>query len=674
MTAPWLRSLLLGSAAGLAVFLLDLALAAVTLGSWPPLRPHYPLVYAIAGGALALLVRLGHTVFWSRRKTTIASPTRAIFVWTAFLLYAPSVFERVEQAVRIRNGRLAAALAATVALAAYGLWAWVLVRLWRREADSGGGRNGLRPGMLLAALTVGLGLAVNRSLVNQPTETGALLLDGVIVVGVLALTLAARRWGWRGGAAAAAAALGALLLTVATLGVSPMAGPTPPGSSAPGVQRPNLMLVIVDTLRHDVFRAVVEETEEGRRLRRALGGALWLDHAIAAAPWTAPSVGSILTGLYPPEHGFGRGVGDPNRPLRRLSGSVRTLAEYLGHRGYQSVAVVTNPLLYPGSGIARGFGRYELLQSGTRRLPLLLVLMRSGLLADELYQPARRARRHLERHFDRWIDPRRPWFLWLHLMDPHAPAHRHRDLTADPAARALPASDRLYRDEARYALRELAVLLEDLDRQPGFRANTLLVIVADHGEMFPSDRHFNGVFVDGERKVSGHGHAYYDELVRVPLVIRPPGGLDGERRLSGQVSQVDLFANLVEALGLERPRTAAPRLRFAPWLRPVAPLEPFAGREVALSSANQFGAPHRSLRSATRKLIHYPGGERPDELYDLAADPGEHHDLAAAHLDELRAAIALEERLWAQLEPATATPPAELDAETRRQLEALGYL
>ena len=126
-------------------------------------------------------------------------------------------------------------------------------------------------------------------------------------------------------------------------------------------------MIIIDTIRQDLFDSVIAETDEGRRFRGSLKDAAWFSNTVAAAPWTAPSVGSIMTGLYPGEHGFGRPTEDPSRPLQRLKDSVPTLAEHLSARGYETMGIVTNSLLHPVSGINRGFSNYTLLQAGTPR-------------------------------------------------------------------------------------------------------------------------------------------------------------------------------------------------------------------------------------------------------------------------------------------------------------------
>lgn len=684
----WIRTLAVGMAGGLAAFGLDLGLAVLCVGYWLPLRPVYPLAYLVLGGALALgvqLLHLGARALGARWRRDLSG--RALFALTLLLLYGLPVFERVRYALR-QGGlvkTIVPVLGAGIACLGIALWAGLLG--WLAAPGPGTAQRSqrwaraLERGPLLAAATVALGLAVNRNLVGSLTDPRALIADAAVVGGFVLVAWWTRRAGWR-----APAIAGLLILAGGVaLHLLPAARTVPTNNARashaarPVSKQPNLVLVILDTLRQDVFREVVDRTEEGRRFHEAVADAAWFDNAIAASPWTAPSVGSIHTGLYPVEHGFGHRTGPGPSGFPRMDASVVTLAQTLGNRGYRTAGLVTNALLHPDSGIGRGFQRYEILQAATHKLPILLVLVKSGWIGHELYQPADVARRHLGRWLDEpeGIEAETPFFLWVHLMDPHAPYHAHPDLAPEPGTERLPESNRLYREETRFALRELTRLLEDLDGGSGLWSRTLLVIVADHGEMFASDNHFSGVIRGGEPKVTGHGHAFYEELVRVPLVIRPPGGLGEERRIAEIVSHVDLFPTVVELLGLEVPRRLASRFRFGAWLDPrwsETPEGPLVRRGSALVSMNQHGPLHRALRTATRKLIHYPGRQRRDELYDLDEDPREQHNLAPGHPEEVAAATALQNALWARLRPAEDTPPVELDTETRRQLRALGYL
>lgn len=658
------RALSAGLLAGLAAFLTDALLAWLTLGYPVPIRPHFVAWYLAAGALLAFAVAAG--VRLCRRRAGVVE----LFAAAVALLYTPAVVERLEHFLSLRLRGVALALALTAAAAGYCLWLEGMRRV-----------GGAVPGLLLAALAAAVGLALNRNLITLPTEPKALLADALVVLLAVALAAAARRVGGR--------RLALVLAAAAALAVAlRAASPTPSFAAAEELPEapaaaPNLLLVIVDTLREDVFRAVAAETEEGARFRRVLGDAFWFDNVTAAAPWTPPSVGSILTGLYPREHGFDRRQGsDSSRPLHRLAPTVTTLAEHLRARGFLTSAIATNPFLHPEAGIAQGFLGYEILQDGTAKLPLLTALRRADLFETELYQGAEWVRRRLRRQLGALERSERPFFLWLHLMDPHQPLRRHRGLNPDPAAAGLREKERLYRDEVRHALSELARMFELLESR-GLWRDTAVVLVSDHGEMMLSDRRFlRGAGRREKVRRQGHGHALYRELVRVPLVIRPPGpdrALPEDRGKDREVgilaSHVDLPHTITDLLGVDRMELPDDRVSLAPWLEPGRrALRLKNRRSWALIGAVQEPPEQRAVRDERFKLVEYPGGERPLELYDLTRDPGERRNLArrrrgvAARLRELL------DRRWEELLPAPEAESLQIDEETRRRLEALGYL
>jgi arylsulfatase A-like enzyme len=462
-------------------------------------------------------------------------------------------------------------------------------------------------------------------------------------------------------------------VSAATLGL--WRTPAPPAAAA-GERPPNLVLVIIDTLRQDSFASIVRQTAEGRAFRQAMAGSAWFSRAVAAAPWTVPSVGSIMTGLYPQEHGFHAApVKSSGQPLRPLSESVPTLAQRLKRRGYWTEGIGTNPLLQPVSGIARGFDHYEILSGPTVKLPPLTALARLDLMRDDIYQQAGSVRRRFAQRLGPMTASGRPVFLWLHLMDPHAPLHSHRGLAADPRLARLDELRGLYHDEVRYALRELTAVLRLL-RDHDLWHNTALVVVADHGEMFPTDGHDNGVtrLDRTQPKLYGHGHALYAELVNVPLVIRPPGGLPKSRRVTTLTSHVDLHDTILDLLGVTGERIGGDRVSLAPWLRAAPPDPEPRGRKRVLIGANQHGPKQRALRTFRYKLIDYPRGERPSELYNIAADSRERRDLAGLDKRRLSRLERSLESAWQELSEAPPADPAELDAETLKRLKALGYL
>jgi arylsulfatase A-like enzyme len=693
-----LRALLWGSAAGLATLALDQLSAFLTAGLPIPLDLAFILVYAAAGAAVAGLFEAAGYAFRRSRASAFG-----IVATSSALLYAASVFERVAQALLRPWGATVALAGAVAALAGMVLWVHVLRRIVAQ--DPGKARSALRPPLprqgssarlrepageraggegdsqspheatsyaaILAAVTAALGLAVNRNLVTLPFEPPALAADAAVLGLALALAFGVRSAGPRRTALAAAAVAAAAVLAVAAV-VPPFPPARAPAATDVPRTHPDLVLCVVDTLRQDVFRDVVDGTAEGRRFREVLGGAAWFDRAVAVAPWTAPSVASIMTGLYPPEHGFGITVtGDLNRPLTRLSDSVTPLAEHLRAAGYRTVALVTNPLLHPVSGIARGFETFEVLGGPTTKMPLLTILASAGLLRRDYYQDAGAARRRLARVLG-GVAGERPLFLWLHLMDPHEPLHRHRGLSPDPRGEELPAGERLYRDETRYALAETTRMIELLG-SAGHWPNAVFVLVADHGEMFASDGH--GHRPPGNPRNHGHGHALYDELVRVPLVVRPPGGLGDDRRIGVLASHVDLLGTLGDLLGLDVQGPAGERGSLAPWLGSEPPAGVTRGRAYAWIGSNKDGPPQEGVLTESHKLIRFVDGDLPDELFDLESDPGERRNLAglepAVHAELAELFVLTRSGLRP---PAEGAEPFELDQETRRRLEALGYL
>lgn len=638
---------------------LDHLLAFITLGYPLPQEPRFGLAYALCGAVAGLLVA----------ASSRAASTLMLWAGALALIYAVPIFERLYQMSAARMPLAAALLLALAAVGGYGAWIWLLQRLTRSPSAA----------CWIAAGTAAVGLAVNRNLVTRALDVEALFADAAIVLVAVAFALLFR---WRGARVAGSVALAALALAAGWVAIGPDRSPSPEPSQVSAARSekgrtPDLLLVVVDTLRLDVFESVVSETPEGRAFAESLGPAVWFDNAIAAAPWTAPSVGSILTGLYPQEHGFGAQSPsqDPNRPLRRLADAVPTLASRLRNRGYLTEAIGTNPILHPVSGIDRGFDSYELLPGSTTKLPLLTALAKAGALRDEFYQPASAVRRLLKRRLHR-LPADRPLFLWLHLMDPHEPLHAHPDLPPDPGTERRSGKERLYREEVRFTLAELSAMI-DLLKEHGRWADALLVLVSDHGEMFPSDGHPTGV-IDrrtGEEKLYGHGHALYGELVRVPLVVRPPGGLRATRHVGVLTSHTDLHDTIVEVLDVDIPKVGRDRVSLAPFLAPALdrpadlPRRPFA-----LIGANQQGPRQRALRTHDLKLIEYLEPPERSELFDVLQDPQEHHDIAEREPERLPLVRRLLRNQLALLDDLPEAEDMEIDDETRRQLEALGYL
>jgi len=411
-----------------------------------------------------------------------------------------------------------------------------------------------------------------------------------------------------------------------------------------------IVLIVVDTLRADrlgVYGAQPTRTPEIDR--RATGAAIF-DHAFSTSPWTLPSLGSVLTGRWPTGHGAGM------RPYGRrpMDEEVPTLAETLSVAGFATAGVVNNPFLRPYFGLSRGFADWD---PGSDR--------RAGAVTDAAIA---------------WLEGHRNErsFLFVHYIDPHVPydppePFRGRfeeaeeveglapPILSDPIRKSLAtltdAQERfiagLYDEEVLYVDSEVGRLLDALsviDPSP----RTLVVLTSDHGEE---------LFEHGGYE---HGHALWQELLHVPVVAW--GGAVEARRLDAPFTLADLAATLAGAAGLE-PHELGGRS----WWPALTGGRPPRPRRPLIAEGILYGAERKAIVRWPAKLVVDPKrGTR--ELFDLARDPAESHDLAERKPRVARRLAALLEVELGREAGGASSEPAELDAETIEELRALGYL
>jgi choline-sulfatase len=408
----------------------------------------------------------------------------------------------------------------------------------------------------------------------------------------------------------------------------------------------NLVLITIDTLRADHVGAYGYRPARTPALDRLARGILF-EHAFAAAPITLPSHATILTGRYPPGHGA-RDNG------LHMSVTVPTLATVLRSRGFKTAAFVAAFPLDHQFGLDRGFDVYsDQLGRGPDGRPAnerpasavvgeaIAWLGTVGALShpgpsSDLPRPADPA------HPARPADPA-PFFLWVHVFEPHAPYGE--DTTR-------PVLDR-YDEEIATVDREVGRLLNALgDRL----SETIVVAAGDHGEAF------------GEHGEYAHSIFVYDTTLRVPLIMHVPGvaASRGERRARGvadAVTLADVAPTVARLLGTGMKDVDGIDLT------PAITGDPLAARELYAESFAplvEFGwAPLRALRSDGWKYIAAP---KP-ELYDTSKDGGEQTNLASTSES---VAHRLDNRVnrysGAGLGAEAATDPSASD-----RLRALGY-
>ena len=431
---------------------------------------------------------------------------------------------------------------------------------------------------------------------------------------------------------------------------------------------PNVLLLLVDTLRADRLGCYGARPSPSPTLDRLAGEGLFFPDAVSQAPWTAPAVASILTGLQPRSHGVvGRvadamAAGDENDPTF-LPDGCRTLAEAAADTGITTVGVSTNPLVSRGSNFARGFETF--VEFGSE-------------LRDGGKNWASAA--EVNTIFLRWLGRNRSrrFFAYLHYMEPHHPytpperlrpppppdirkeivegrLSRWSDQILSPAGFLLPAPEvdyllRLYDAEIRGWDDELGRLTDGLDRL-GVRDSTVIIVTADHGEEFQEHGRLQ------------HGMHLYDELIRVPLLVVGPG--IPRERAPEQAQGIDIFPTVAALLGVSTP----------PGLPGQNLLGPRAARP-AVSETNRGRLPDGtgvellSLRTPQWKLIWAPAVDR-YTLFDLVHDPAERADRAATAPE--RAELAARLAHWRTTAPAP-LPSDSRDPAAAEKLRALGYV
>ena len=642
------RALAAGATAGILLFAIESVLAAASGGSALTSPLIHWIIYALIGAGVGLCVRAALLLFGQ------PADWLSLSAGTGALLVIPSIFERA-----YRLSEIAGTDWLFSAILAVGIYLFFLAVLSAI----------VRPAPIaLAWLTVALStlvlIEVHRSVLTQASSPSALAWDGSVALVALAIGFITR---WR-------PALGLASWVVASVLALLFLSNSFSSPSRESLQRPHLVMVLVDTLRQDVFAAVIEETVEGKAFQEAIAGSVWFTQAIAAAPWTAPSVGSILTGLYPQEHGMEK---DPDSPqvfgVTQLDVKTKTLASQLAENGYKTAALVTNGYLHPRSGIARGFSEYHILRGANAIHPMLEIPERLGWLPTNAYQQAIHVRRRLDSRLSGWLATDQPVFLWLHLMDPHLPTYPHPELPTDPDGENLPADRREYRNEVRSALVEVTEMV-NLLREAGVWEDTVFVFSSDHGELLASDQH-PMPRIGGGIRLYGHGHALYDPLVRIPLVIRPNGKRAQDTIFDGVVSQVDYVNTFLGLVGVSEGPSSADAVNWSSLLRDddLHTIDRFAQSErIVLSGSLNQGGPLRAATGNGWRYIESPTGEAEVELFDLESDPREQENLAPTQPEKAKIAQKNLVERWSQLGQSKTTG-VDLDDATMRQLEALGY-
>jgi arylsulfatase A-like enzyme len=435
--------------------------------------------------------------------------------------------------------------------------------------------------------------------------------------------------------------------------------------------KPDILLITIDTLRVDALSPYGSTDTRTPNTERLAEDGVVYEAATTPITVTHPAHSSILTGLYPDQHGVLHNG-------QVLPDDVVTLAEMLEGFGYESGGFVGVRFLGRPSGLGQGF----------------------DVLDAPFDRVQRRAKPIVDRAVD-WLagaDPQVPIFIWVHLFDPHQsynppPTFRRdvdpeldsrlseirwktlntiaRDNAGDVPAEVLEYALQLYRGEVEYTDQQLGRLLRSFDELRD-RSQSMVVLTADHGECFE-----NGISFD-------HQDCLYEGTLRVPLIVRYPGRVGAGLRVKHRVSNLDIVPTVLSELGAPIPEILAGRPlqetitgpggrvvlvrppktrhpdRVIPRLRVIRSV---AGEPVAGLTDPRT----RGLVGHVWKYLRAPGSEQlfrlPDEVRNLSVADEETRR-------RLRNTLEMEQGRF----PARAPAPEADDEETLEMLEALGYI
>lgn len=500
------------------------------------------------------------------------------------------------------------------------------------------------------------------------------VLAGAAVLALLLLTLGRRFFGSTGGAIAKP--LPAIGLLIVVMGLGALLGPSESKEMAPVraeipahlQDKPNVVLVVVDTLRADHLGVY----GDGRGLSPnidAVGeeGAVW--EAFGQSSWTKPSVATILTSLYASSHGA---MSKPS-----VLPDVTTLADALNEHGYTTAGFVSNINLAPSFNFQQGFDEYTYYapdylfgaEESSSKLVIYSILrvlnfkLFKDRYVEQYYQDSRTVNGDALPWIERHKDDR--FFTLIHYMDPHDPYFSHpydgkgiaRVENQNPPAELAAEMKELYAGEIRYMDESFGDLVQTLKDNDLYK-NTLIILTADHGEEFQ------------EHGGWWHGTTLYNEQIAVPLVTKFPAGTYISGRPSGIARLLDVSPTILSATGAAIPED---------WQGDDL-AEGIPSSRVAFAEEDHEGNILTAVRKGATKLIRAqagnPRGLPEVELFDVEGDPGEQRNLAAERQVEIadldQAAIAIS--TGASDDAVEGAGDVEMDEATRQRLRALGYI
>jgi arylsulfatase A-like enzyme len=485
-------------------------------------------------------------------------------------------------------------------------------------------------------------------------------------------------------------ALNVVIFLPGVYGQKPRIGDEATTSSATvGKERkPNVLFILIDTLRADHLPIYGYSRQTAPNLTALARESIVFNRMYASTSWTAPSVATIFTSLYPEFHT----VSDRTDVL---PSSVVTLSEILKVGGYKTFGVSANVNVSPIFGFSQGFEEFWVAKQrdalrvttlgavanqilGTRRLKRLLrekreVVPRAETITDIALKFASESRNE-------------PFFAYVHYIDPHvpyappSPYDRAFDYRSDSPLRSGGVDPQKligkgddpervaqildqYDGEILYTDHQVARLLKGL-KEMGVLDNALVIITADHGEEF---------FEHGKL---GHRETLYEEVIHVPFLMHWPGRIPKGRSYDGIAGLIDVLPTILDLLGMKPPPGIQGKSFAAQLAEPNTPKP----ERSLFAQLTRISFSLEMVLDGRHKLIRHADGPKQgfEELYDLRQDPLERTNIAAhsrPQLAPLKGELTAFNKLVSEgIDQVQAERVEKLDKNTERTLKSLGYI
>ncbi len=407
-----------------------------------------------------------------------------------------------------------------------------------------------------------------------------------------------------------------------------------------GAEHSNVILITLDTTRADRMGFLGSKRKLTPNLDALARDGIVFTRAYAQAPLTMPSHATILSGTYPQFHNV-------SMPYRRMPESLPFAPAILRGAGYRTAAFVGAMILQARNGGAPGFDRgFDEYNAG----------FHGRHLGEDRYSSIRRRAAEVVARAEKWVEKNgnEPFFLWIHLYDPHAPY--------DPPQ---PFAERFrlnpYDGEIAYVDSVLGGFFDRL-RAAKLFDDTLIAVMADHGEGL------------GEHGELYHGLFLYDSTIRVPLLFKLPRQQSAGTIVNARAQLVDVLPTILEIVGVAGPSSIQGR-SLLPLMKQTAGKASGLDDRPAYAEADYprlaYGwSALRALRTGKYLFVQAP---RP-ELYETSKDPAEQHDLAPSSPAVARTLAAQVTAFREKTRSSDGTSSVNLDPEQVEQVSALGYV